>query len=385
MCVLVRLKLVSQRKYIEMNELVPEVIKTLVTVPIAALLLRWIFKKSVMFQLSFITVCFTIFVALMKTLELRLGGILVFIATPINVAVGVLVFIYVNKLFRKPLEEAINKVKNLSEGSLDIEVSESNKTHEIGILSNSIAHLTIKLNKVMREVATNSNDLVSASIKVSNAADYLSNASGVQANSIEEVSATIEEMTSNIENNTQNAEMTRVSSVESDNRMKNISAQGERAIASSKLIKEKITVINEIADETNILALNAAIEAARAGAVGKGFSVVATEVRKLAEHSKSAAIEIISLADNTHQLIENTGGIINETVPEIEKTTHLVGEITAASFEQRTGVEQINTAMQALNAVTHKNSTSSEQLASNAEQLAQQAERMKEAISFFSL
>ncbi len=156
-----------------------------------------------------------------------------------------------------------------------------------------------------------------------------------------------------------------------------------KAIDSMKNIADKINIISEIAFQTNLLALNAAVEAARAGASGKGFSVVAAEVRKLAERSKNAAIEIEKLSKETVQISSKAGEILEDVVPKIEKTSELVDNIALSGTEQLSGIVQINNAMDQLNNVTQQNVNNSEQLATSAEELSAQAVLLSDSISYF--
>jgi methyl-accepting chemotaxis protein len=150
-----------------------------------------------------------------------------------------------------------------------------------------------------------------------------------------------------------------------------------------KKIAEKITIVGEIADKTDLLAINAAIEAARAGDQGNGFAVVAAEVRKLAENSQMAAKEIDELSKSSVKIADESGKLLQKIVPDIQKTAVLVQEIAAASIEQNSGASQVNNAVVQLSAVTQKNASASEEMSSSAEELASQAEQLQEIIAFY--
>jgi methyl-accepting chemotaxis protein len=156
-------------------------------------------------------------------------------------------------------------------------------------------------------------------------------------------------------------------------------------VSAMQAIAERISIIDDIAYQTNMLALNAAIEAARAGEHGKGFAVVAAEVRKLAERSQVAAKEIGDLATSTVKQADAAGALIAQMAPAISKTSDLVREITAASEEQSTGMQQINQAVAQLNAVTQQNASASEELAATAEEMNAQATALQDLIGQFKI
>jgi methyl-accepting chemotaxis protein len=148
-------------------------------------------------------------------------------------------------------------------------------------------------------------------------------------------------------------------------------------------IADKITVVQEIARQTDLLALNAAVEAARAGEHGRGFAVVASEVRKLAERSQTAAAEISTLSSQTVKTARDAGSMLRELVPEIRRTAELVEEISSACREQDIGGEQINQAIQQLDKVTQQNASASEEMSATSEELAAQAEQLQASIAYF--
>jgi methyl-accepting chemotaxis protein len=195
----------------------------------------------------------------------------------------------------------------------------------------------------------------------------------------------MEEMAANIKQNAENAQQT-----EKIARQSSLDAQasGEavgKAVTAMQTIAEKITVVQEIARQTDLLALNAAVEAARAGEHGKGFAVVASEVRKLAERSQQAAAEISALSSSTVKVAAEAGEMLTKLVPDIKRTAELVEEISAACREQDIGADQINQAIQQLDKVTQQNASASEEMSSTSEELAAQAEQLQSTVAFFRL
>ncbi len=368
-----------------MNILVLQGLLILGCLPLTYIILKLIFNRSIMFTFSFYVVLLILFISYTSFVQGVLGITHSFWVTPLNFGIGTLVFIYIKKVLRAPLDRAISQVKSPSEGNLNIDIIHSNSTNELGVLNNSLADLSNRLLSIMAEIKTNAENLASASQQLISTSLQLSEGANEQATTVEQVSSTMEEMDANISSNTDNAQQTEKISVEANNGISQVAERAKKAVESNKIILDRITVINDIAFQTNLLTLNAAVKAARAGEYGKGFAVVAAEVRKQAESSKKAAEEIVSLTQESYDLASGAGEIMMDAIPKVENTTKLVQEIAAASIEQNAGVSQINEGIQQLNDITQQNATSSEGLSANAGQPAAQAKELRNLISFFRI
>ena len=242
-----------------------------------------------------------------------------------------------------------------------------------------------KLAGIIEEVRSAAQALGGAAGQVSATAQSLSQAASEQAASVEETTASIEQMSASIAQNSDNAKVTDSMATKTSGEAEEGGHAVVDTVKAMKQIASKIGIIDDIAYQTNLLALNAAIEAARAGEHGKGFAVVAAEVRKLAERSQEAAKEIGDLAGNSVSTAEHAGKLLDAIVPSIKRTSDLVQEITAASEEQSTTVNQIGSAMNQLSKATQQNASASEELAATSEELSGQAEQLQDVISFFNV
>lgn len=254
-----------------------------------------------------------------------------------------------------------------------------------GLIRESLAQANEKLNELILQIRAAAEQVAAGSQALSASSEGLSAGVSEQAAAAEGTSSATQQMVVNITQNVNNAHDTEsiAFKVAADARQGGEAVR--KTVASMQAIAQKIVIIEEIARQTDLLALNAAIEAARAGVHGKGFSVVAGEVRKLAEHSQKAAAEIGGMSASSVEIAEHASTLLDNIVPDIEKTAQLVREISAASQEQDAGVKEINQSIQQLERVIQQNASSAEELASTGEELATQAGHLLEVITAFKV
>jgi len=313
--------------------------------------------------------------------------ILCSILTAIAALLSIICTILITRGISIPLARAVSIAGSVAGGNLreNIEAAYLNRTDEIGTLAKSLMAMITSLRSVMEHITSAAMNVNAGSQEISSSSEELSQGASEQAASAEQVSASMEEMTATVRQNAENSIVAKGMASTSAN---DSQRGGESVVTTVRAMKEiaaKIMIIEEIARQTNLLALNAAIEAARAGDAGKGFAVVASEVRKLAERSQEASKDISELSRKSVLVAEEAGRIIAGVVPDIRQTSELVKEITAASREQITGIEQISKAIAQLDAVIQQNASSSEGMASVAEELSGQAAQLIDSIGFFKL
>lgn len=296
------------------------------------------------------------------------------------------------------LEDVAGVLSVLAEGDLTKTIS-AEYQGTFGRLKDDVNRTVTRLQDIVGQIRLSTDSINTAAKEIASGNQDLSSRTEEQASSLEETASSMEELTSTVKHNADNARTAN----DLASSAQQVAIKGGEVVGqvvetmtaihqSSSRIADIIGVIDGIAFQTNILALNAAVEAARAGEQGRGFAVVATEVRNLAQRSAAAAKEIKGLISDSvdkvavgNKLVDQAGRTMEEVVGSIQRVARIMGDISNASREQSSGIEQVSLAVSQMDEVTQQNAALVEEAAAAAESLEEQAENLASAVAVFRM
>ncbi len=333
-------------------------------------------------------------IAASRVTTIRVG---IFAMVLVILAIGAGAFLLIRSI-QRPLRQANELAAHIAAGDLS-QRADIQRQDEFGDLLRSLYAMSASLAGTVQQVRHSTDSIATASAEIASGNHDLSARTEQTSSNLQETAAAMEQFTSTIAQSASSAQQ--ASSLAAS--ATGVARRGGEVVTqvvatmdeinhSSKKIADIIGVIDGIAFQTNILALNAAVEAARAGEQGRGFAVVASEVRSLAGRSAEAAKEIKQLIGTSvekveagSRLVQDAGTTMQDIVQSVQRVNDMIGEITAASTEQSSGISQVNQAVGNLDQMTQQNAALVEQSAAAAQSLREQAEQLAQVVSTFKL
>jgi len=311
---------------------------------------------------------------------------------------GVLLSLLITRSITRPMSEAVYIARTVASGDLGTHIKVQT-SDECGQLLQALQDMNDSLVKIVQKVRSGADAMATATTQIAAGNTDLASRTEEQASALEQTTASMHELASTVKQNyasgkhaSQLAESAASVAVKGGDVVSQVVHTMDAINSSSSRISDITSVIDGIAFQTNLLALNAAVEAARAGEQGRGFAVVAAEVRNLAGRSAEAAKEIknligasVSNVSDGCKLVEQAGSTMDEIVVHVRRVADLMREITTASQDQATGIDQVSQAVGQMDQVTQQNAALVEEAAAAAQSLAYQAQGLVHSVSVFRL
>lgn len=331
---------------------------------------------------------------LSRLIQSSIGALLI---AGLLVAIGLLITRSLTRQLGGEPRYAVQIAEKIAQGDLAITIN--TKTQDTSSVLFAMKKMRDNLAEIVSDVRSGTESIFVASNQIAAGNLDLSSRTEEQSSSLTQTASAMEQLTSTVRQTTDNARQAHQLASSASTEAKKGGVVVSDVVSTMASINESshkmadiVSTIDSIAFQTNILALNAAVEAARAGEEGRGFAVVAAEVRTLAQRSAAAAREIKTLIDDSvsridtgSQLVDRAGTTMHDIVGSVQSVNDIIGEITAASLEQSTGIEQVNQAIIQMEQVTQQNAALVSESAAAADALKTQAKSLAELVSTFKL
>jgi methyl-accepting chemotaxis protein len=359
----------------------------IVVIPITMILMRLLFKDSVFKQIGTLWVVTVLFSSVNNNARWTFSQYPQSIALPVGLLFVGLGIYLASRYIKRPLNSMVNSIQNLADGKLS-SISQKNystRNDEIGKLSDSLTKLSLSFEDIFTQIKKSSQNLSAVSSDLQSITGKLSNSSDLQRKLLEETLNSLQEFSTAVAQSVSNTKETQ-KSLEDSERLITLGNQTTlSSIESIQAVLSKIQIISEIAWKTNILSINASIEAARAGNSGKGFGVVAEEIKNLSQHSNDAADDIADVSNKVLKITEEASEQLNSIIAETRRSTDLIREINVANIQQGEGAKQISNSVSDVRKLLHENLQVSAEIFRLSTDINSHTDKMNELLNKFEV